>query len=669
MRKKNELEKKHPALKGFFQHGYNPTGETGSDQLVGNCIFCGKDGHFYINPKVKKWDCKKCGRSGGFKTWLKEIVDWSQQFFCKAIAINLGRDRGIKLSVLREERVGFNPLTKEYLVPVFGQNREDVWDIKRYIKGRFWSTAGCKKSLYGWDRILDAHTVWLCEGEWDALMCRTFLNNESIVSVAVPGGDIFMQDWTQLFANKKVYVVYDNDETGTRGMNKVYKMLTSLVSDIQFIHWPDSKPDGYDLRDYCNEKKSLHSILTFFQPLPPGLEEGEGSDAIGIDSGKYTGEGLPHEEVYKEFKSIFEMNDTSVLDVMYGTIVANRLDGDPLWLFLVGPPGSLKSELLMTLVDCPAILTTTSVTPHSLVSGANFSGGGDPSLIPRLNGKVLIMKDFTTILNMNPTARDDIFGILRDAYDGRTEKVFGNGVTRVYESKFGIVAGVTPAIELYIEGNTAMGERFLSYRIPVVTDLSEQRAMVKRAILNVGTEKDKRKRLKEVSHKVLNYNFDSTPMINDCYVEKIISLAQWISIMRGTIVRDKFSKEITHKPFTEYATRLSKQLCKLLMGICMFKRIDKVTDKEFRIIQCIAHSTVPGRMLDICGLAVKAEGEELELADCTKGTGLPRVTCERTLEDLALLKILDKVKVGKLSNKWKLRKDIIDLLKGADLYD
>ena len=129
-----ELQKKHKNIKGFFQHGFIPELETGSDQLVGNCIFCGSKGHFYVNPEKKMWDCKKCSRSGGFKTFLREISQWSLQFFEKTIAGKLSRSRGISLRTLRKNKIGFNPLKNEYIVPCFDQNGEDIYDLKRYTQ-------------------------------------------------------------------------------------------------------------------------------------------------------------------------------------------------------------------------------------------------------------------------------------------------------------------------------------------------------------------------------------------------------------------------------------------------------------------------------------------------------------------------------------------------------
>jgi len=55
-------------------------------------------------------------------------------------------------------------------------------------------------------------------------------------------------------------------------------------------------------------------------------------------------------------------------------------------------------------------------------------------------------------------ARDEIFGTLRDAYDGKITKRFANGIVRAYQSTFGLVAGVTPAIESFVVTHAMLGE-------------------------------------------------------------------------------------------------------------------------------------------------------------------------------------------------------------------
>jgi len=38
--------------------------EAHSSQGIGDCPFCYKQGHFFINKNKFLWDCKKCGESG-----------------------------------------------------------------------------------------------------------------------------------------------------------------------------------------------------------------------------------------------------------------------------------------------------------------------------------------------------------------------------------------------------------------------------------------------------------------------------------------------------------------------------------------------------------------------------------------------------------------------------
>ena len=47
--------------------------ETHSGQYVCDCIFCGKERHFYINKKTQLFDCKKCGASGNIFKLLQYL--------------------------------------------------------------------------------------------------------------------------------------------------------------------------------------------------------------------------------------------------------------------------------------------------------------------------------------------------------------------------------------------------------------------------------------------------------------------------------------------------------------------------------------------------------------------------------------------------------------------
>ncbi|MBA3328219.1 MAG: hypothetical protein H0T43_07950 [Solirubrobacterales bacterium] len=54
---------------------------------------------------------------------------------------------------------------------------------------------------------------------------------------------------------------------------------------------------------------------------------------------------------------------------MLGTVAANLLDGDPVWLLVVGPPGGAKSEILQATAGLPDVHVAATLTEPALLSG------------------------------------------------------------------------------------------------------------------------------------------------------------------------------------------------------------------------------------------------------------------------------------------------------------
>jgi DNA primase len=59
----------------FRFHGVNL--ETGQTQAKGDCPFCGKESHFYVNAKDGRWDCKSCLESGNVSSFLSKLHAFS----------------------------------------------------------------------------------------------------------------------------------------------------------------------------------------------------------------------------------------------------------------------------------------------------------------------------------------------------------------------------------------------------------------------------------------------------------------------------------------------------------------------------------------------------------------------------------------------------------------
>ncbi len=61
--------------------------------------------------------------------------------------------------------------------------------------------------------------------------------------------------------------------------------------------------------------------------------------------------------------------DLEAVRVLFAAVAAHRLPGQPVWLMLVAPPGSCKTELLEALGGLPTVHLVDRLTPNSFLSG------------------------------------------------------------------------------------------------------------------------------------------------------------------------------------------------------------------------------------------------------------------------------------------------------------
>jgi hypothetical protein len=662
----------------FEQFGFKLERENADGHAVGRCPFCGKEGHFSINKNSpnKVWDCKRCGRGGGFLKFLKEIVDMATEApDLSALAAN----RGLKVSTLKEMGVGL--INDRYVIPVFSWDGATILNIKIYDGDSFRNTAGCTSAMYGlWmlprkDTAYD--TVYIAEGEWDAMALHEMLKTtkeKNYAVIGVPGAGTFKQEAVQYFIGKKVYLMYDNDLAGRNGSRKAVNMLSQVASKITELIWPKDTQDGFDVRDVYTKqfKSSALSAMIWLKRNCKAIEVQENTEAgAEVDVNQAP---IPVEEVYKVFKKWIHIGDnkskdqkgTDIYDVVFGTILANRIPGSPVWMYVVAPPGGFKSEPLLACAGGKLIEMVESVTPPALISGMNVGGHEDPSLIAKINHKTLIIKDWTIILGLPEHERNEIMSILRGAFDGICGRNFGNGVRREIKSQFGILAAVTPVIEQYIEQTSAVGERFISWRNWLSDDIKVRKSHIRRALENSLVENDMKMDLGTIAKKVLIAKYPEPPKPREAVMEQVISMSEWIAAMRGTVSRDKYSrnKVMTHKPCTELGTRVSKEIMKWLMGVSLFKGDKEISQDSMRIAQSITRASVSQRNLDILSFLWKDKTVGFGRKDIEQAIGLPDETCDVLLDNMKALKILEKEVID---NKalWKIRPHFITLTEEA----
>src|SRR4051794_26029646 len=114
--------------------------------------------------------------------------------------------------------------------------------------------------------------------------------------------------------------------------------------------------------------------------------------------------------------------------VLAAYIANTKLDGDPVWLMMVGGSGVGKTERLMPLAVMPDVVLESSITgPAALLSAtakkerAKNASGGVLRKLPDGNG-LLLLKDFTSIIDMHRDQRAEVLAALREIYDGRWDR-------------------------------------------------------------------------------------------------------------------------------------------------------------------------------------------------------------------------------------------------------
>lgn len=686
------INKEFESVKGFATHGVHFIGVR-TDQFYGDCAFCGGRGKFHVNKYNMLWDCKKCGLSGNYLTYLEEICKRNVKELEPEFLDKICANRGLPRSAFNDLEFGQDGLNATFPIR---DDRNRLQDLRMYRPSktprRVIGTAHCHTGLAGLQflrKYPESWTIYLCEGEWDFIAMRWLLQFLKVPGIAlgVPGAGTFKKEWCRFFENRNVCVLYDNDNAGEDGEHKVSEALTGCAKSLKYIHWSEKLPSGYDIRDLITQeaikkkkpRKTLRVIKAMLQETTRKKNlKNEKIVSIEAVSQEQIPEIKTLQEVHNIFKKWLFLMSNDPIDVMLSTVVSNKLEGDPLWLFLVSPPGGAKTEILSALSASPDIYFTSSLTPHALISGASWTSGSDPSLIPKLNGKILVIKDFTSIISKRDTEKEEIFGILRDAYDGKCSKIFGNGIRRNYESRFTILSAVTPAIYELSTHNHSLGERFLKYTMGAnLRHLSEEEIVFK-AINNLNRETMMRKEMADVTrgflyHVLKNLSPGNIPIIPEQIKNQLVSLAMFCARMRGTVHRDQYRPDmVSSKPSAEVGSRLGKQLAKFCISYAIINSKKEVTEMEYNVCKKIALDTISQRNEDILSSIFNELRGNLHNSIKTRQlsflTKYPHSTIARVLADMQMLGIVDRV--GKANAyEWRISEYMIDLISKAKLYE
>jgi hypothetical protein len=359
----------------------------------------------------------------------------------------------------------------------------------------------------------------------------------------------------------------------------------------------------------------------------------------------------------------FSDEDQDVIDIAFATYVGNKLDGDPLWICIIGPPASGKTEIIASMDGYEGVYLLSSLTPNTLLSGkiSPSQDGRNASLLFRLDQKVVLVKDLTTIITLPKDTKGEVFSQLREIYDGKYSKAYGTGATIVWRGKIGILAGVTPAIDKQLAINQLLGERFLYYRMHTRDHPNAAKIAFERC---TGIDAYRKDFQQEVSRFLtwLDANAQRNVTFDTDVKQSLINLAILCAHARSAVLRHRRDQTLQSMPEPEGPARMVKQLSLLARSLAIVRGQDLVDWSIFALVKKVARDSIPRLRLEVLETLWDMFGKGLEVQDgkivwpwhrtkeIAERANLPLATARLTLEDLMLLKLVKRAPETKGSN-------------------
>lgn len=346
-------------------------------------------------------------------------------------------------------------------------------------------------------------------------------------------------------------------------------------------------------------------------------------------------------EVFKEWLLLKDY--TPVLSVL-GTVAANLLPGDPVWLGLIAPPSSAKTEIVNALSGLSYVQRVGTLTPAGLLSGtprqhqAATAKGGLLRQIGQFG--IIVCKDFGSILDMRPDTRNEVFSALREIFDGHWTRHVGSdgGKVLTWSGKVGLLFGVTGVIDAHYAAIGAMGDRFLFNRIEPHED------QFKWALKHTGAAgAQMRKELAEAITNLFATPLQQPQLLNDQETERFNYLARMAVRLRGAIARDRSTRELETVYGAEGTGRIGLALERLFMGLIALG-VDRAT--AFAVIKTVAMDSAPPNRRRIYKHLYTLKPASASTTNIAIAIRLPTKTARRALEELEAYDLIERLSQG-----------------------
>ena len=359
--------------------------------------------------------------------------------------------------------------------------------------------------------------------------------------------------------------------------------------------------------------------------------------------GSAPGASSPIEETLQTFERWLILPDRKPVYAMLGTVAANLLPGDPVWLGLVAPPSSAKTELLNSISGLPFVVSVSTLTLASLLSGTprrQRTPGATGGLLRQVsNPGLLCLKDFTSTLTLRPDSKAEVLSALREIYDGKWTRYVGTdgGKPLHWTGKLGMVFGCTGAIDTQHSVSDALGNRFLLAR------LEPGKGQLRWSLRHVGGKTSvMRRELSDSVNALFAAPLANPRELSEHEIDRFERVTELVVRLRGAVERDRYRRELNYVYGAEGPARLGLSLERLLAGLDALGVERRIA---LEVVIAVALDSTPPQRRDIyrylCQPLNPLDPPQARVLLATRTTkqvadamGLPAVTVRRGLEEL-----------------------------------
>jgi hypothetical protein len=345
----------------------------------------------------------------------------------------------------------------------------------------------------------------------------------------------------------------------------------------------------------------------------------------------------PWDAAVEAFHQLHHAPDIMAIEATYAAVAAHRLPGQPVWIFVVAPPSSGKTEILMPLLEAHATIIS-NVTPKTFISGwTDERTGQDGSLLSRIGNRVIVCKDFSQVLSMPRPQRGPVLADLRDIYDGYIAKEYGTGERREWRGRITFIAGVTPEIDRHYAIYQSLGERFVQVRSkrPGGVDAA-LRAMEDESV--VARERVKTA-VRELFRPLVQQEVHPNPSLSESHRRTIANLAELTVRARTHVSRDGKTREMDYVPEAEASPRLAQQLSQLARGAALLHGRADVNANDISLIRRVALDSIPTARRQVLNHLIGQPTTVLD-HEIIDATHLNKTMVSRQLEELEGLRLV-----------------------------